>query len=97
VGTRKEACRRLRMMRSAFLGCAAEMISCAFWKVWPCESPSCGTPQPTEQEDCELIQQMVERAVWYLRLAGDDETEFVREENWLATQADGYIRRLFQE
>jgi hypothetical protein len=65
--------------------------------VWPCKSPSCGTPHPTEQEGCKLIQQMVERAVWYLRLAGDDEAEFVKEQNWLATQADGYIRRLFQE
>jgi hypothetical protein len=86
-----------RMMRSAFLCCAAEMTNCAFWKVWPCKSPSCGTPHPTEQEGCKLIQQMVERAVWYLRLAGDDEAEFVKEQNWLATQADGYIRRLFQE
>jgi hypothetical protein len=86
-----------RMMRSAFLGCAAEMINCAFWKVWPCKSPSCGTPHPTEQRDCKLIQQMVERAVWYLRLAGDDEVEFVKEQNWLTIQADGYIRRLFQE
>jgi hypothetical protein len=55
-----------RMMRSAFLGCAAEMINCAFWKVWPCESSSCGTSHPTKQEGCKLIQQMVERAVWYL-------------------------------
>jgi hypothetical protein len=86
-----------RMMRSAFLGCAAEMISSAFWKVWPCESPSCGTPHPTTKEGCKLIQQMVERAVWYLRLAGHDETEFVKEQNWLITQADGCIRRLFQE
>lgn len=86
-----------RMMRSAFLGCAAEMINCAFWKVWPCESPRCGTPHPTEQEGCKLIQQMVEKAVWYLRLAGDDEMEFVKEQNWLTTQVDGYIRRLFQE
>ena len=86
-----------RMMRSAFLGCAAEMTNCAFGKVWPCKSPSCGTPHPMEQEGCKLIQQMVERAVWYLRFAGDNETEFVKEQNWLTTQADGYIRRLFQE
>jgi hypothetical protein len=79
-----------RLMRSAFISHGAEMINCAFWKLWPCRDVRCigdTGPHPADAKDCKLIQRMVETAIWYLRKAGNDEADFVEPENWTNVMA----------
>ena len=60
------------VLRSAFIFQATEMINCAFWKIWECKDTACfledGAHTKT-QTQCVLIKKLVQRAIWYLRVA----------------------------
>jgi hypothetical protein len=47
--------------------------------------------------DCRLVANMVERGLWYLRIAGQDLEQFVKEENWaeVLTEDEGILLSLF--
>lgn len=76
---RKDAADRvlnLRLLRSAMLFHAAEMISCAY----------------EYDKDSEAFEDMFKVGVWYLRTAGEDIEEFMKEENLqMLREEDGGI------
>lgn len=68
------------LMRSALLSHGAEIINCAFWKLWICKDPgcpSCRRKQSSEAKSqldnsevqCSLITRMVYRGISFLRCA----------------------------
>ena len=66
-------------MRSAFLSHGAEIINNAFWKRWICKSELCPLKErghTGEIHACALIIRMVERGVWFLRMAGEGMEHF---------------------
>lgn len=65
------------VLRSAFILHGREMISNSLLQKWPCKC--CGDSQ---QQNCALLTKMVNKGAWYLRRGGDNEVEFVGEENW---------------
>ena len=95
---------RARVMRSAFLSHGAEIINNAFWKRWVCENASCPAAMDDGREGggssgrvghigkverCLLIRKMVERGIWFLRMAGENQVIFtdnmerhIEEEKW---------------
>ena len=61
---------RGRVLRSMPISQAAEMINCAFWKVWVCSDDACVDERgshTTARHECVLVKKMVECSVRYLR------------------------------
>lgn len=84
-----------RLMRSTFLSYGAEMVNCAFWKVWPCNDQRCGTPHPKEPHQCKLVGNMVKQGIWYLTHSGQDEQDFLSDVNWKVIKEEETVMRLF--
>lgn len=74
---------RARVLRSAFILHGREMISNALWQKWPCKC--C---EGSQNGNCTLLTEMVNKGAWYLRRAGENEAEFVGEENWREIRAE---------
>ncbi|MCJ1429514.1 hypothetical protein MMC29_007429 [Sticta canariensis] len=70
-------------LRSAFILHDREIINNALLQKWPCKC--C---EDSQYQNCALLTEMVNKGAWYLRRAGDNDVEFVGEENWREIYAE---------
>jgi hypothetical protein len=67
----------------------AEIIRWTFSLRWKCGHANCFEGEALEESksDCELMQRMVRRGLWYICCAGADVLEFSQPRNWARLQA----------
>jgi len=73
---------RRNVRRSACLAHGAEIINCAFWKVWICEDVRCMREHGHTKvvHECDLVKKMVKKGIESLRMAEEDTQEVLGED-----------------
>ncbi|EXJ93881.1 hypothetical protein A1O1_02274 [Capronia coronata CBS 617.96] len=73
----------MSLERSTYLAHGLRIINLAFEKTWPCIDPSCTVDgqHTSVKEDCKVVQLMVRRGLWFLRMARVDEATFCNGEH----------------
>ncbi len=69
----------LSAMRSAFITHGRKMINNAVERDW---RRACCKDEPKSKTDCRLIRKMLDRGVWYVKMAADSPIEFSKYANW---------------
>ena len=77
-----------KALRSGILLMGREMVYYAIVKDWPCQC--CKTKQ---RNNCPLRLEMVEKGVWYLRIAQSNDVDFCHEENLHSVLMHDYVLR----
>jgi len=66
-------------IRSAFITHGRKMINNAIERDWKC---ACCNDEPKPKTDCKLIRKMLNRGVWYVKMAANSPIEFAKYTNW---------------
>jgi hypothetical protein len=85
VGAATMPKKTMRRIRTSFIVHGRKMINNVVERDWHCD---CCKGQAKDKKNCKVIAKMVDRGVWYLKMAGNDLEEFAQEANWSGVMAE---------